>query len=113
MRGHMGVEIGMANDFLVDFDFLGKPEVIGNLDHHDPVQDRLIGMVGFKLLPLSFIGVGHDHRIDIHQPVAAWRRDDLFLSRGDHTMEIFDFVFEDLDKFDHPTIANIERPVKF
>ena len=107
----MRAKIRIANDLLIDFDFFGQAQIVGHADHHDAVQYGLIGMVGFELLPLGLVGMSDDDGIDVNQAVAARGRHDLFLSRGNHAMKVFDFVFEDFDKFDDAAVADVQSAV--
>ena len=54
--------------------FFGEPQVVRHLDHDDTVEDRFVGMVGFEFLPLGFVGMRDDYRIDVHHAVATRSR---------------------------------------
>src|SRR5581483_10622846 len=112
VRRDVGAKIRVADDLLINLDLFGEAQVVGHLDHHDAVEDRLIGVVGLELLPLGLVGVGHDAGVDVHHPVAAGRRDYLFLGRRDHRMQVLGLVLEDLDKLDYAAVADVERAVE-
>ena len=107
----MRAEVRIADDLLIDFDFLGKAQIVRYPNHHDAVQNGLVGMVGFELLPFGLVGMGDDDGVDVDQTVAARRWYDLFLGGGDHTMEVFDLVFEDFNEFDDAPIADVQSAV--
>ena len=113
MRRDVRAEIGVADDLLVDLDFFREAQIVRHAHHHDAVENRFVGMIRFKLLPLCFIRMRHDHRVDVNQAVAARRRHYFFLSRGDHAVQVFDLVFKHLDKLDETSVADVERAVQF
>ena len=113
VRRDVRAEIGVADDLLVDLDFFREAQIVRHAHHHDAVENRFVGMIRFKLLPLCFIRVRHDHRVDVNQAVAARRRHYFFLSRGDHAVQVFDLVFKHLDKLDETPVADVERAVQF
>ena len=106
----MGAEIRVADDLLVDLHFFGEAQIVRHAHHDDAVENRFVGMIRFELLPLGFVGVGDDHRVDVNQAVPPRRRHDFFLSRGDHAVEIFDLVFKHLDKLDQPRLPMLSAP---
>src|SRR5579862_7957406 len=71
MRGDVGVEVGMADDLLINLDLFGQAQIVRHLDHDDAVEDRLVGVVGLEFLPLGLVRVRHDHRVDVDHAVAA------------------------------------------
>ena len=112
VRRDAGVELGAREELLVDLDLFREPQVVGHLDHDDAVEDRLVGVVGLELLPLGLVGVGDDAGVDVDRAVAARRRDELLLGRGDHGVEVLGLVLEDLDELDHAAVADVERAVQ-
>src|SRR5690242_4033145 len=66
----MSAEIRVANDLLIDLYFLGEPQVVGDPDHHDAIENRFVGVIGLELLPLRLVGMGDNHGIHIDQAVS-------------------------------------------
>ncbi len=108
----MGPEVGVADDFLVDLHFFGQAQIIRYPYYNYAVENGLVGVVCFELLPFRFIGVGDDHRVYIHQTMTPRRRHNFLLGRGDHAVEIFNLVFEDFDELDNAAIADVERAIE-
>ena len=99
--------------FLVDLDFFREAQIVRHAHHHDAVENRFVGMIRFKLLPLV---------LHSNAPRSPCRRKPgrggpapalLFLSCGDHAVQVFDLVFKHLDKLDETAVADVERAVQF
>ena len=112
VRRHLDVELRALEKLLVDLHLLGEAEIVGHLDDDDAVEDGLVGVVGLELLPLGLVAVGDDDRVDVDRAVAARRRHELLLRRGDHGVEILGLVLEDLDELDHAAVADVEGAVE-
>ena len=108
----MGAEIRVADDLLIDFYLFRQAQVIRYANDHNTIENRFVGMIGLELLPLGFVGVGDDNRVDVHEPMTSRRRNDLLLGGRDHAVEIFDFVFEYLDELNEAAIADIQRAIE-
>ena len=67
-------EIRVADDLLVIFTSLERPEIVRHLHDHDAVEDRLVGVVGLELLPLGLVRVRDDARVDVDHAVPSGRR---------------------------------------
>ncbi len=53
----MGGKITLAQDLFVNADFLAQLQAVRNLDLDDPIQNSLIGMIGFEIVPFRLIGM--------------------------------------------------------
>ena len=112
MRRDMGAEVRMADDLLINFHFFRKPQIVRHAHHDDAVEDRFVGVIGLEFLPFGFVGVGDDHGVDVDQAMPPGRRHDFLLGRGDHAVQVFDLVFEYLDKLNQAAVADVERAVQ-
>src|SRR4030095_5548151 len=112
VRRDVGAEVGVTDDLLVDLHLLRQPEVVRHLDHHDAVEDGLVGVVGLELLPLRLVRVRHDARVDIHHAMAARRGDDLLLRGRDHRVQVRGLVLKDRYELDLAAIADVEGAVQ-
>ena len=112
VRGDVLAEVRLVEELAVDLDLLGQAQVVGDLDHDDTIEDRLVGWVSLEAPPLGLVRMGDDDRIHVHGAVAARRRDELLLRGGDHGVQILGLVLEDLDELRHAAVADVEGPVE-
>src|SRR5262245_11417925 len=112
VRCHVGAEVRVADDLLVDLHLLGEAQVVGDLHDDDAIEDGLVRVVGLELLPLGLVRVGDDAGVDVDHAVTAGRGNDLLLRRGDHGVEVLGLVLEDLDELDDAAVADVQRAVQ-
>ncbi len=112
VRRDVGAEVGVLDDLLIDLHFFRQAQVVRDLDHDDTIEDRLVGVIGLELLPFGFVRMRDDAGIDVDHPVASRCRNDFFLGRRDHRVQILGLVLENFDKLDDAAVADVERSVE-
>jgi len=108
----MGVEIASFQNFLVDLHLFAQFQAIGDLDLNNPVQDSLIGMVRFELIPFRFVGMRQDDAIKVNHGSFAGGWYGLLLGGGYNGMQVFHIVLEYLNKLHQAAVAHVKGSIQ-
>ena len=87
---------------------LGDAQAVGNLDHADAVEERLVVLVGAEALPLALVGVGDDQALIGHRADVLGADVGAVLRGGQERVQHLERRLEHLDELEHALRRAVE-----